>query len=764
MMNKNHLTAVLCLVAATATAQLKTDINSGWKFAQSDDTATWQNVDLPHDWSIYSLPHSDAPSGNDGGYYDAGVGWYKKIVNPGKIADGERVMIDFEGVYQKATVYVNGKRAAWHGYGYTPFSVDVTPFLKPNADNVLTVRVDNSEQKNCRWYSGSGIYRNVWLRKVPAVSVQPQNFKILANADGHISIEALVENNMAERKTVNVKVLAADANAEKQVEIDGKSAAKVELEISVKNPKTWSVDNPNVYESSVFVDGVKNLTRKFGFRSISYDAQNGFALNNQNILVNGACVHHDNGLLGAAAPDAAEYHKVKLMKAAGFNLLRTSHNPPTEAFLDACDQLGMMVIDEAFDGWRTSKTDYDYSQMFDSLAIDDIKSMVVRDRHHPCIVAWSIGNEVIERKDIRVVHTAKMLKNAILSVDSSRPVTEALCAWDRDWEIYDPHADVLDIVGYNYMIFKHKSDHERCPERVIWQTESYPADAWRNYEIVAQNQYVIGDIVWTGLDYLGESGIGLWRYSSWPQGEHWQNTQFPAHGAYCGDVDITGFRKPISYYRDIIWNGSRAAETIHLSVCEPNGYTDSIKTTAWSTWPTWDCWNWPGWEGRPIDVEVYAAGKNVKLYLNDQLVGEQAVKQCKATFTINYQPGTLRAECDGKSSTLKTAAAPAKLALKPDRTQYATDRNDVAFIDITLTDKAGNPCAMSADEISVTVVGGELLAFGTADLRDNTNIHDTNHRLFHGRAQAIVRLPKGNKPVTLTAKGKGIAAATVRLK
>ena len=281
---------------------------------------------------------------------------------------------------------------------------------------------------------------------------------------------------------------------------------------------------------------------------------------------------------------------------------------------------------------------------------------------------------------------------------------------------------------------------------------------------MAQNQYVIGDIVWTGLDYLGESGIGLWRYSSWPQGEHWQNTQFPAHGAYCGDVDITGFRKPISYYRDIIWNGSRAAETIHLSVCEPNGYVDSIKTTAWSTWPTWDCWNWPGWEGRPIDVEVYAAGKNVKLYLNDQLVGEQPVKQCKATFTINYQPGTLRAECDGKSSTLKTAAAPAKLALKADRTQYATDRNDVAFIDLTLTDKAGNPCTMSADEISVAVVGGELLAFGTADLRDNTNIHDANHRLFHGRAQAIVRLPKGNKSVTLTAKGKGIAAATVRLK
>ena len=764
MNNKNCLTAALCLLAMTATAQLKTDINSGWKFAQSDDTATWQNVTLPHDWSIYTLPHRDAPSGNDGGYYDTGTGWYKKIINPGKITDGERVMLDFDGVYQKATVYVNGRRAAWHGYGYTPFSVDVTPFLKPNADNVVTIRVDNSEQKNCRWYSGSGIYRNVWLRRVPAVSVEPTGFKIIANADGHIEIEALVENNTDARRSVSVKIAAAGAELEKKADIDAKSAVMVKMELDVKNPKLWSFDNPNLYESTIFVDGVKNVTRNFGFRSISYDAENGFRLNGKNILINGACVHHDNGLLGAAAPNAAEYRKVKLMKSAGFNLLRTSHNPPSDAFLDACDQLGMMVVDEAFDGWRTSKNDYDYSQLFDSLAVDDVKAMVVRDRHHPCIVAWSIGNEVIERKDIRVIHTAKMLKNAILSVDDSRPVTEALCAWDSDWEIYDPHADVLDIVGYNYMIFKHKSDHERDPKRVIWQTESYPAHAYRNWEIVAQYPYVIGDMVWTGLDYLGESGIGGWRYKAWPQGESWQNPQYPWHGAYCGDVDITGYRKPISYYRDIIWNGANAAETIHLSVREPNGYVDSIKTTMWSTWPTWDCWNWPGWEGRPIDVEVYAVGKSVKLYLDDQLVGEQPVEHCMATFTINYQPGTLRAECDGKSSILKTAAAPAKLSLKADRAKYSTDADDVAFIDVTLTDNAGNPCALSTDEISVTVKGGELLAFGTADLRDGTNIHDSSHQLFHGRAQVIVRLPKGTKPVTVSAKGKGIATATVKLK
>lgn len=303
--------------------------------------------------------------------------------------------------------------------------------------------------------------------------------------------------------------------------------ATVVINLNVSNPKLWSVETPNLYKAEVSIDGAKNVERKFGFREIKYNAQDGFSLNGKNLIMNGACVHHDNGLIGAAAFDGAEYRKVKLMKDAGFNLLRTSHNPPSEAFLDACDELGMMVVDEAFDGWSTEKTEHDYHELFDRCAVSDIKSFVLRDRHHPSVVAWSISNEIIERKDIRCVYTARMLKKAILSVDDSRPVTEGLCAWDRDWEIYDPHAEVLDIASYNYMIFKHKSDHERDPQRIIWQTESYPRDAWNNHNIVANNSYVIGDMVWTGLDYLGESGIGGWRYKAWPQGESWQNPQWP---------------------------------------------------------------------------------------------------------------------------------------------------------------------------------------------------------------------------------------------
>ncbi len=773
-MKRPIITTIFALsLAFSAASQVSQKFNSAWLFARSNDTAnapgTWQSVELPHDWSIYTLPDKDAPSGNDGGYYGTGIGWYKKTLHIDRLNDGERVMLDFEGVYQKATVYVNGKRAAWHGYGYTPFSVDATKYLK-TGENTVTVCVNNSEQKNCRWYSGSGIYRNVWLRRLPAVSVSAENVVFNTDVSGKVTVEGVVENNGAQSHTAKVSVMISSANglpvsAEKSLQISAKSTAKFKIEMQVANPKLWSFDEPNIYYTDVRIDGASQLVRHIGFRKIEYDAENGFRLNGKQVLINGACVHHDNGLLGAAAPDAAEFHKVRMMKDAGFNLLRTSHNPPSEAFLLACDMYGMMVIDEAFDGWRTAKTDHDYAEMFDSLAVRDVTKMVVRDRHHPCIVAWSIGNEVIERKDIRVIHTAKMLKNAILKADNTRPVTEALCAWDNDWEIYDPHADVLDIAGYNYMIHKHKSDHERDPKRVIWQTESFPKDAFHNFEIVKKYPYVIGDIVWTGLDYLGESGIGLWRYESWPQGESWQNEQFPAHGAYCGDVDITGYRKPISYYRDILWNGEKAKSPIHISVREPDGYIEPIKATMWSTWPTWDSWNWQGWEDRPVDVEVCAVGDAVKLFQDNRLVGEKTLKNNMATFTVNYRPGTLRAECNGNSATLTTAAKPSKISLKSWKAYTdAGYPEDVAFVEILLTDSDGNPCAMSSDEITVSVSGGTLLAFGNADLRNNTDIHDTRHAAFHGRAQAIVKIPAGVKSVVISAKGNGIKETKLKVR
>ena len=639
---KTNLVLALLFAVLSTHAQTKSLFDSDWQFTRNGKTI---NVNLPHDWDIYEAPDpATGATKEGGGWYPAGKGEYKKRF---KVESGEwknkRVMLHFEGVYQKAEVFVNGQKAGQHAYGYTPFTVDITQYLyKDKRDNEVVVKVDNSEQPNCRWYSGSGIYRHVWLVTKKQRYIDEWSIKV-TTPDIH---------------TVNIKA---------EVVMEDGTRKPIEKTIHVEQPRLWSPDDPYLYHTTIEAEGdVVPVT--YGIRTIEYTAEKGFLLNGKPLKINGACLHHDDGVLGAMAFDAAEIRKVRLMKESGFNLIRTAHNPTTRAFLDACDSLGMLVIGEAFDGWRTAKNPYDYSTLIDSCYQEDIHAMVKRDRNHPSIICWSIGNEVIERKDIRVVTTARKLKQAILEEDNTRPVTEALCAWDDDWEIYDPHFEVLDIGGYNYMIHKHKSDHQRDPKRVMWQTESYPRDAFKNWKLVQEYPYIIGDIVWTGLDYLGESGIGRNYYEGERPGEHWREGGQPDwHGAYCGDVDITGYRKPISIYREMLWKEAYDGEfpsVLSIAVKEPDGYHGKIHQTAWSVWPTWSSWNWSGWEGKPIDVEVYTKAKEVKLYLNDQLIGTKAVSEdteYKAVFTVPYEPGVLRAEASGRGTLLWTKGEPARL-------------------------------------------------------------------------------------------------------
>ena len=526
----------------------------------------------------------------------------------------------------------------------------------------------------------------------------------------------------------------------------------------MQQPKLWSVEHPHLYEAVVELKEkgtvVDRQTTKYGIRTIAFDVEQGFRLNGQPLLINGACVHHDDGLLGAMAFDAAEIWKVRQMKEAGFNLIRTSHNPSTRAFLDACDSIGMLVIDEAFDGWRTQKNPFDYSTLIDSCYREDIHAMVLRDRNHPCVVSWSIGNEVIERKELRVVQTARQLKKAVLEVDNTRPVTEALCAWDRDWEIYDPHFEVLDIGGYNYMIFKHASDHQRDPKRIMWQTESYPRDAFRNWVTVRDNSYVLGDMVWTGLDYLGESGIGRYYYDGDRPGESYAPGGQPEwRGTYCGDVDVTGWRKPISHYRDMLWNSTKGA---YMAVKEPNGYKGTIRETQWSVWPTWESWNWPGWEGKPIEVEVYTKEPQVKLYLNKKLVEEKEVSektQYKAVFKVNYEPGTLEAVTAAGSCTLSTAGEPARLRLTADRTMIAADGQDLAFITVEVVDAEGRVVPEAAIPCTVSVSGrGQLMAAGSADMKDFEPTTSPKLTTWKGRGMVVVRSSRkaGNAKISVS--------------
>ena len=730
--------------------------DADWQFTRNGKTIT---VNLPHDWDIFEGPNpATGATKEGGGWFPGGKGEYRKTF---KTPMADIVKLHFEGVYQKAEVFVNGQKAGQHAYGYTPFTLDITPYLfKDKRDNEVLVKVNNSEQPNCRWYSGSGIYRHVWLVTMPKRHIDEQSVYVTTPDVHTVKIQAEVVMEDGARKPI-------------------------EKAIRVENPHLWSPDDPYLYHTTIEAEG-DAVPVTYGIRTIEYSAEKGFVLNGKPLLINGACLHHDDGVLGAMAFDAAEVRKVKLMKEAGFNLIRTAHNPTTRAFLDACDSLGMLVIGEAFDGWRTQKNPYDYSTLIDSCYREDIHSMVKRDRNHPSVICWSIGNEVIERKDIRVITTARKLKQAILEMDDTRPVTEALCAWDNDWEIYDPHFEVLDIGGYNYMIHKHESDHQRDPKRVMWQTESYPRDAFKNWKLVHEYPYIVGDIVWTGLDYLGESGIGRNYYVGERPGEHWITGGIPEwHGAYCGDVDITGWRKPISHYREMLWKDSK---DLYMAVREPDCYRGKIHLTAWSVWPTWESWNWEGsrdpkvatvsssrdpvvssWEGKPVEVEIYTKSPEVKLYLNDKLVGTKQVNQSteyKAVFTIPYEPGILRAEAGGKSMTLSTAGEPAALRLTSDKTMLNHDGQDLAFITVEVIDKDGNICPDAAIPCEAVVKGqGTLLSFASADLKDREPYTSPRATTWKGRALLVVRSTqkkggaqvsiKSNLPIsTITIKSK----------
>ena len=449
------------------------------------------------------------------------------------------------------------------------------------------------------------------------------------------------------------------------------------------------------------------------------------------------------------------------MKCAGFNVLRTSHNLPSEAFLEACDRLGMLVIDEAFDGWREAKTPHDYATLFDKYWQQDIEGMVLRDLNHPSIIAWSIGNEVIERKKIEVVATAHKLASKIREYDN-RPITSALAAWDSDWDIYDPLAAELDITGYNYMIHKHAEDHQRVPDRVMWQTESYAKDTYRNWSLVHDFDYIIGDFIWTGIDYLGESGIGRWWYDGDVPGEHYERPLYPWHAAYCGDIDLTGWRKPISHYRNLLYNDT---EKLYMAVREPDGYYGKIRTGLWTAYPTWESWNWPGYEGKDIEVEVYSKYPIVRLYLDDKLVGEKGIgreTEMKAVFSLPFKPGTLKVEgvengVVKDTKMLSSASEPVAIRTKVENREMKADGADLSFVQIEIVDREGRVCPNASVELEAIVTGsGELAALGNADIKDPDTYVDQIHKTWKGRALAVVRSTKKAGKVKLTIKSKGL--------
>lgn len=718
--------------------------------------------------------------GGSTGHVVGGTGWYRKGFTLSPAEQGRRVIVRFDGVYMDADFWINGQHLGNHPYGYTSFEFDLTPHLKPaGQENIIAVRVRN-EGKNSRWYSGSGIYRHVWLTvtdpirvptwgvfvTTPEVSQDKAVVKITTEVrnDGSADADVVVHARVLNSKGKAVQTI------ENKLRLPANEIRTAEQSVEVKSPRLWSPDSPELYSAEVeLAVAGKTLDKtatRFGIRKIEVDAENGFRLNGQMLKLKGGCMHHDNGPLGSATIDRAEERRVELMKANGFNAIRTSHNPPSPAFLEACDRLGMLVIDEAFDCWTVGKNGQDYSVHFKDWAGRDIASMVRRDRNHPSVVMWSIGNEIPDQ--FRAEATAKMLREAVLSHDSTRPITQAICSdWgnvSRNWDrLSDPAFTHLDVAGYNYLPDKYESDHARHPKRVMYGSESYPKEFFDYWTLVEKHPYIIGDFVWTAMDYFGESGIG----HTWLSNEKDSFLKpWPWYNAWCGDIDVCGFKKPQSYYRDVVWRRSEIEMMVHTSL--PEGVHENVSGWGWPEETR--SWNWPGKEGRSLQVAVYSRCERVRLELNGKVIGEKPVSagtKLTAKFDVPYAPGELRAVglIGGKAvakTTLKTAGEPHGIRLTADRSIIRADRNDLTYVTVEVIDRHGDRVPNATIPVRFSISGtGELAATGSPAPDDAASFRAPLRKTYEGRCIAILRPAGGAGKIELKAEADGLKPATV---
>jgi len=784
--------SVIALNARAQTPRTEAAFDDSWKFFRGDaagaetipfNDKSWRRVDLPHDWSIEDLPNqsdtvigpfSKNSIGNTAtGYTVGGTGWYRKHFNFVK-AGQKKVSVYFDGVYMNSDVWLNGHHLGNHPYGYTPFYYDLTPYLQ-KGENVIAVRVRN-EGKNSRWYSGSGIYRHVWLITTGPVHIEQWGVSVTTPEVSPNS--ALVNIKTAKQSSgvhASLKLVTAiiDPKNKKVATIEtpfktADTAKDFSQSIKVNVPRLWSPASPYLYKAVTEIrQGNRVLDRvvtPFGIRSIKVSAETGFLLNGKMVKLRGGCIHHDNGPLGSASIDRAEERKIELLKKNGFNAIRTSHNPPSKQLLDACDRLGMIVIDEAFDQWQRAKNPQDYHLYFDEWWKQDVDAFIRRDRNHPSVIFWSIGNEINERVDAAGLAIEKQLVEEVKRLDQTRPVTEAICSfWDHPgykWDTTAAAFAMLGVGGYNYMWKEYEADHRKYPQRVMMGTESFPREALANWNMVEKNPYVIGDFVWTAVDYLGEAGIGHTNLD--PHSSLLLQT-YPWFNGYCGDLDLIGDKKPQMYYRDIVWRTSAMHMLVHTPI--PAGRKEFVSYWGWPDEAPY--YHFPGSEGMPLTVNVYTRYPEVRLELNGKVVGQEKVSadDLTASFKFDYQPGTLKAVAfdNGKavdSVTLSTPGKPVKLRLSADRKQIRASRNDLAYVTAEVVDADGRLVPDAVIPLQFTISGnGQIAATGSASPMDMQSFQKPEHRTFRGKCLVIVR-PNGKAgKIRLTARGDGLTGS-----
>ncbi len=772
------------------------------------DDSKWRKLDLPHDWSLEDLTPVDQATGQGTvwvqanvpteigpfsvsrsageeatGWVVGGTGWYRKRFHVSAADAKSQCEIRFDGVYMNSDVWLNGHLLGFHPYGYTTFAYDLTPYLNRGEENILAVRVRNEGQTS-RWYSGSGIYRHVWLTfteniRIPLWGVGVSTPKVAPEAATvEVTVKAENRADSASHSSLKVNILGPHgdlaASGVQDLDLPASGEVLANLSLEVASPKLWSNATPQLYRAEVelLVDGkvVDRYTTTFGIRSIEYDVDRGLRVNGEVVKLKGGCVHHDNGILGSCAIDRAEERRIELMKACGFNAIRTSHNPPSPAFLDACDRLGMMVIDEAFDCWNLGKNDDDYHLYFNDWWQRDLNSMLMRDRNHPSVIFWSIGNEIDGRRKPEGVAIAQKLHDAVKAIDPVRPITMAVPGpYDHNlpqWQANDPCFLHIDVGGYNYQWQQYEIDHKRFPQRIMMGTESFPIEAYDSWKYAEKLDYVLGDFVWTAIDYFGESAIGHTILSVEPA--NWRQ-KYPWFISYCGDIDAVGHKKPQSYFRDVLWGQSQLEVLVQRPL--PQRRTETLASWGWVD--ELKSWTWPGMDEIPLNVRVYTSGDQVKLLLNGREIETKGVPEAAkllAVFKVRFAPGELKAISykDGKeiaTQTLRTVGKPAKVRLTSDRTTIRASRNDLAYVTVELLDANGAAVPDGIRTINFHLEGvGELSAAGSANPKDVASFHLPTCRTYQARAMAILR-PFGHAgTMTLRATSPGLEPAMVAVK
>ena len=791
--------------------------------------SNWRILDVPHDWSIEDLPGQNgediigpfdksAIDKMSSGYLVGGTGWYRKSFTIREEDMNKVAWLKFDGVYMNSDVWLNGKHLGFHPYGYTPFCYDITSILNPAGQaNVVAVRVKNNGM-NSRWYSGSGITRHVWLTLADPVHIEISGgIYITTPSVNEISADVKIVTTVVNsgNKNENV-VLRTDlfdpsgkpaGTSSSSTTLTSGQTAEISQEIPVRKPSLWSTDDPNLYRAKVFVmigeKMVDICETPFGIRSIKIDALNGLTINGISLDMIGGCYHHDNGPLGAASIDRAEERKIEVLKKTGFNAIRTSHNPPSPALLDACDRLGMLVIDEIFDMWETPKKEQDYHLFFREWWQKDVESWVKRDRNHPSVIIWSTGNEIRETFDTSGLRIARNLTGEIRRFDQTRFVTEAFNDFGSRrgqpsrWDSIPEHMSLLDVVGYNYMYTRYEADHVKYPDRIMVGTETNPPLALENWKMVVKHPYVIGYFVWTATDNIGEAGVGMPQLrdigepnfqrpagpppgmpgqrsagqggppATPPGGGFFRRDTWPVYTNYQGDIDLIGNRKVPSYYQYVVWGKSKVEMLVHRPI--PEGKREV--TSNWGFPDELKSWNWAGHEGKKFQVHVYTGCQQVKLELNGKIIGEQNVDQEKsitATFEVPYEPGTLVAHCfdNGKetaSQTLKTTGKPSELRLVADRTRIKADRNDLSYVRAEILDSKGN-IVPDADDVVVNfeVTGnGKVAGVGSGDPRDMSSFQQPRKKAYQGICLAIIRPETNPGKISIRATAEGLKEASL---